>query len=376
MRRAFLFLTLSATLTSSALYAFPRQTGGTGGRATAVRTKCPRPSCGVSGDSATRAKQEQLFYKIDSLRWQFENTRLSAAERERIGTDLERTVLALQESIDQTMRTEVTFERMGPTPRSPSAMAGSKVAIAMPPGCRTPGYLGVTFDGLNGDDCINNERVVRFFEYPRVALVARSSPAERAGIVIGDTVVAFNGADVTREAISFTKLLVPESRLIVRVRRDGDAKDLAVTVGEAPAYYVLRSTPMPAMPPRAPSAVMTPERVRVQAAQPAPPAPATGFSMVWSSSDGVAGARVETISEGLGKTVGVKQGVLVLSADPGTPAYRSGLRDGDVILKADGRNVATVRGLLSVLARSGSGDDGVKLVVLRERKQKDVSLRW
>ena len=373
-RSAFFFLTLSATLTSSALYAFPRQTGGTGGRATAVRTRCPRPSCGVSGDSATRAKQEQLFYKIDSLRWQFENTRLSAVERERIGTELERTVLALQESIDQTMRTEVTFERMGPTPRSPSAMAGSKVAIAMPPGCRTPGYLGVTFDGLNGDDCINNERVVRFFEYPRVALVARSSPAERAGIVIGDTVVAFNGADVTREAVSFNKLLIPNARLIVRVRREGDAKDLPVIVGEPPPYYVLRSAPLPAVP-RGASTPGYPERVRVQAAPPAPIAPSPGFSFVWSSGDGIAGARVETITEGLDKTIGVKQGVLVLSAEPGTPAFRSGLRNGDVILKADGRNVATVRGLLSML-RYGNGDEGVRLVVLRERKERDVTLRW
>lgn len=370
MRRSTLLIAaVSVTFVTSSLDAIPIQGGSGGGRATTVRSRCPRPSCGMSGDSATRAKQEQLFYRIDSLRWQFENTRLSPAERERIGSELERTVLALQASLDHAMA-----ERMTVTAReAPPAMAGGRVAIAMAGGCRAAGYLGVTFDGLNEPGCRNNERVVRFYEYPRVALVERSSPAERAGMAVGDTVLAFNGTDVTRDVISFTKLLIPEARIVVRVRRDGDAKDLSVTVGEAPSYYVLRSAPFPGATPRPAQGV--PERVSVQAAPVAPRAPAQGFSMVWSTGDGVAGAHVAALSEGLGKPFGASQGVLVLSAAPGTPAFKSGLRDGDVILKADGRNVATVRGLLSVL-RNGYGEEGVKLVVLRERKERDVTLRW
>jgi serine protease Do len=97
--------------------------------------------------------------------------------------------------------------------------------------------------------------------------------------------------------------------------------------------------------------------------------------MVWVSNEGVAGARVETINEGLGKAIGVKQGVLVIRAQPGTPAYRSGLRDGDVVLSADGRQLVRVNDLRAIVAR-GDGEEGVKLVIVRERKRRDVTLRW
>ena len=157
--------------------------------------------------------------------------------------------------------------------------------------------------------------------------------------------------------------------------REGDAKELPVIVGEAPEYYVRRSTPLPARV-RVAYPTMPPEPVRVPG-EPMPPMPAVptprGGTM-WIFNNGVAGARVETISEGLGKALGAKQGVLVIRADPGTPAYRSGLRDGDVILQADGRSVVTVNALRQAV--EGAGDEGVKLRVLREKKQRDVTLRW
>lgn len=96
---------------------------------------------------------------------------------------------------------------------------------------------------------------------------------------------------------------------------------------------------------------------------------------MWIFNNGVAGAQVATVSDGLGKAVGVKEGVLVIRAEPGTPAFRSGLRDGDVILRADGRTVATVNALRQAVAE-GSGNEGVKLRILREKKQRDVTLRW
>jgi S1-C subfamily serine protease len=96
---------------------------------------------------------------------------------------------------------------------------------------------------------------------------------------------------------------------------------------------------------------------------------------VWVFQEGIAGAKVETISEGLGRAVGVASGVLVIRAAPGTPAYESGLRDGDVILSAGGTLVSTVRELRGVLEQEGD-EAGVKLVIVRERKQRDVTLRW
>ena len=104
----------------------------------------------------------------------------------------------------------------------------------------------------------------------------------------------------------------------------------------------------------------------------APPAMAT--TSVWVITDGVGGAKVETINAGLAKTIGVKAGVLVLRVGPGTPAFESGLRDGDVILRAAGRTIASVRELRALV--ENDSDDGVKLVIRRDRRERELTLRW
>ena len=98
------------------------------------------------------------------------------------------------------------------------------------------------------------------------------------------------------------------------------------------------------------------------------------MTSVWVFTDGVAGAKVETVTEGLGKALGVEGGVLVTRAGPGTPAARAGLRDGDVVIRAAGQQVNSVQQLRAALDRHDHGE-GVKLLILRERKQKEVTLR-
>jgi serine protease Do len=70
----------------------------------------------------------------------------------------------------------------------------------------------------------------------------------------------------------------------------------------------------------------------------------------------------------------VGRGVLVISVAPGVPASESGLVDGDVILKADGRDVGSVDDLRRVLVESD--DHVVKLDVARKGKTRQVTLKW
>jgi S1-C subfamily serine protease len=254
-----------------------------------------------------------------------------------------------------------------------------EIAIAVQSGFRrgTNGYLGVSFDGPGTDEIRQGERIIRFLDYPRIELVEPGSPAERAGIQEGDTLLALNGSDVREREISLTKLLVPDRRIVVRIRRDGNAKDLRVMVEQAPGYVMSRMAPMPAMAPMAvrvyPGEMLPRRPMRPGAAMAGTP-PEMAQS-VWIVNEAIGGAKLESITEGLGKALGTKAGVLVLRAAPGTPAYESGLRDGDVILKAAGRAVSSVRELRSVLV-DGDREEGVKVGILRERKQRDIVLRW
>ncbi len=169
-------------------------------------------------------------------------------------------------------------------------------------------------------------------------------------------------------------------RIRVRVRRDNEVRDVPVKVAPvrdiawrewAPGVPTPPGKPRTARAPRDPWSVVVPEPGRlpiVDATGPTPPA------IRIARFNGLGGAHMETITRGLGETIGVERGILVISVAPGVPAHESGLADGDVILRAEGRDVHTVHELRRLVADS----DGraVKLDVARKGKVRQVMLRW
>jgi predicted metalloprotease with PDZ domain len=355
-RRALMFLLLAASVMVPAL-AGAQATGGVRRRACA--------------DCEAEARRERALQRLDSLRTEFEHEKLTATQRRA----LEREVVVALRELESAARDMTLEQHMA---RAQALAATPRVAYSYTQ--RQPhGYLGVTFDGPNTEELRNDQRFIRFLAYPRIQLVEPSSPADRAGIRIGDTLVAMNGVDVQENEISLTKMLVPDEPLAVKLRRDGLTHDLRVVVGRAPQYVVQRWSPGPAVAAEAQGAIgeRTPQPTRVTVGvAPAPQArePRPAMTSVWVFTDGVAGAKVETVTPGLGKALGVAGGVLVTRAGPGTPAQRAGLSDGDIIVRAAGQRVNSVRELRVALDQHDHGD-GVKLVILRERKQKEVTLR-
>lgn len=332
---------------------------------------------------SSRIERERLLLKFDSLRYEFDHQRMTDAERDRLADEMHRTFMALQESLDDVTVRASAFgaARAGRLMARESERMAPEIAIAVQSGFRreSRGYLGVSFDGPNTEEIRRGgERIVRFLDYPRIALVEPSSPAERAGIQEGDTLLALNGNDVREREISLTKLLVPNQIVVVRVRREANAKDFRVTVKQAPGYVMSRMAPMAPMTPMSPMVRVYPGELLPRV--PIPPVaaiagtPPAMTQSVWIINEAIGGAKLESISEGLGKALGTKSGVLVLRAAPGSPAYESGLRDGDVILKAAGTSVSSVRELRALV--DGAHEEGVKLDILRERKQREVTLRW
>jgi serine protease Do len=79
------------------------------------------------------------------------------------------------------------------------------------------------------------------------------------------------------------------------------------------------------------------------------------------------GVKIQTLTEDIAEAQGVKEntGALVASVTPGSPAANAGVLDGDVILKFDGKEVTTMRGLPRLVALTPIGKD-VDVEVLRK----------
>jgi serine protease Do len=87
------------------------------------------------------------------------------------------------------------------------------------------------------------------------------------------------------------------------------------------------------------------------------------------------GVKIQTITEDIAEAYGVKEntGALVSSVTPGSPAAKAGLQDGDVILKFDGKDVSTMRGLPRLVAQTPIGKD-VDVELLRKGQKVTVKV--
>jgi S1-C subfamily serine protease len=105
------------------------------------------------------------------------------------------------------------------------------------PAAAATGYLGLTLSGAQLRLLEPDGVWVSHCEYPVVEAVDPGSPAARAGVQAGDTLVAFNSIDLRARAVSYPALLLPGTTLRLHLRRAGDVRVRAVVVaprGDAP----------------------------------------------------------------------------------------------------------------------------------------------
>ena len=372
-----------------------------------VKLRSPR----AETNDLSQQEFRRLQRTLDSLaRVYNESEALSASDRRRVEMNLSQTLTRLEWLADRaneagTARAdEMVRLRLAPgmAERAAAAMARSMMQVRELEAAVPRGWIGIVTQGAGTMPRLEDgEMIVRYFSYPRIMSVDPSSPAERAGLVPNDTLVAYDGRDVRENDISLTRLLRPSARVVVRVRRDGRVRDFPVTVAAAPSRiaqrrdeeargvqepWVVAGVPEGAMFPRTPlpSASMARASTRLAPTMAAPAAPSVAPSpnmppgFVFSSTTGgVAGAQLTTITDGLGRTIGVTSGVLVTSAPVGSPANESGMMDGDVIVKVEGqpvRNVAQVRSFVAMAA--DNGDRSVDVELLRQKKTVKIQLKW
>jgi serine protease Do len=250
------------------------------------------------------------------------------------------------------------------------------------------GWIGVSISGPSVQWVTpDGQATIRYCAYPEVVSVEPASPARRAGIVAGDTVLAYNGRDVTKTSVALDTLLVPGARVRMSVRREGRTEDRIVTIGRRPDIALVPSTnvPRPPAPPAPASFSITTRAGAVSAAAarganggavPARlPLPIVTSFTLGRDMGTLAGAQVVTVSDELRESLKLDRGLLVLKVAPDSPAYDSGLRAGDVIQTANGQVLTSPAGLARAM-QSSEQERTVRLELRREKKKKAVALRW
>lgn len=244
-----------------------------------------------------------------------------------------------------------------------AAFAGEAEA-ALPSSVVAPsGYMGLSLSGAQIRIVTPDGVMTSHCEYPLVETVDVGSPAARAGITTGDTLVAYNGRDVTEIAVNYPELITAGNTVRVRVRRAGKPREVPVVV--APRTDE-RTLVLERVDPRAGSRGSTrPVQGRLMLSSVAP----TMFDP--SAATVLAGAQFVNMDEEFASSLGLESGVLVLRVPSGTPAADAGLRGGDVVRSVNGtpvRDVTTLRRALQ-----GSRGDA-KLQVLAKGSVRTVVL--
>jgi serine protease Do len=85
------------------------------------------------------------------------------------------------------------------------------------------------------------------------------------------------------------------------------------------------------------------------------------------------GVKIQSITDELADTLGVPDntGALVASVTPDSPAAKAGIQDGDIILKFDGKDVTSMRGLPRIVAQTPIGKE-VDVEILRKGQKQNL----
>lgn len=303
-----------------------------------------------------------------------------------------------------------------------------QVVVQTPRGAETQvvvrkpqGYLGITYSADHRVELSDGRIVVSYDRYPAILSVEPGSPAARAGLAAGDTILAFNSSDVTADPFPMYDMLKPGARLAVRVRRNGIVRNLTVDVARRPgaetsvyAYRYSNATPDIAEEVRHEveraheEAQREVQRARRAQAREQSQARreieretqraqrelertqrelnrrATTPPIVYSllPGNGVAGAQVAPLNDDLADLVGVRRGVFVVSVNPNTPADRMGLRGGDVITAVGDSVVSDVAQLRRAIqleqrrVRNERAERATRFQVVRKHRRHKLTLRW
>jgi membrane-associated protease RseP (regulator of RpoE activity) len=205
-----------------------------------------------------------------------------------------------------------------------------------------PAVIGVQLDAESGKDGA------------RIQEVSPGGPADEAGVRVGDVITAINGTEVkgegtARQVLHLMHKVTPESKVHLRVAREGKPRDFVVTARRGMTFLGMQEPAIPPLPPM-------------------PPDFSGGgrtFGPVFIRGP-LGEMELATLTPQLGRYFGTDKGVLVVRAPKDFK-----LEDGDVILAIDGREPTSGSHATRIL---GSYQPGEKIAIKVMRQQKTVNV--
>ncbi len=196
-------------------------------------------------------------------------------------------------------------------------------------GFATRGWLGVSIQNVD-------QALARSFglSKPGGALVAQvggDSPAQKAGLLSGDIILEFNGRAVTYSSAlpPLVGAIAPGTTVDMLVLRDGEQRSMKVTI-----------EPLD-------------EGERVATAPVADPIEQSRL-----------GVEVAAVPDEQKEQMGISRGVVVSELKSGGAAAVAGIREGDVILSVNRKDVDSVEGLKAIVEAAPT-DDAIPVLIQR-----------
>jgi S1-C subfamily serine protease len=240
------------------------------------------------------------------------------------------------------------------------------------------GYLGVQTKD------VSKENMAQFglSEVRGVAVekVLENSPAANAGIMPGDVIVRFNGEEVTsvRKLTRLIGEVAPDHKAKIDVLRNGAKRDFDVTLGkrETPQLFNgsfnlenFPSVPGVSVLPRGEFPVMKNFPPLIDGGGDNP----RGFVFTTGASRQI-GINVTSLTKQLGDYFGAAEGkgLLINSVREDSPAAKAGLRAGDIIVEAEGKEIKNNVDLIRIINEKKEGD--VNLTIIRDRNRQTLTV--
>jgi serine protease Do len=208
--------------------------------------------------------------------------------------------------------------------------------------------------------------------------VLENSPAANAGLQAGDVILRFNNEEVTsvRKLTRLIGEVAPDHQITLAIVRAGGEREVNVTLGKRPAdlfefgKFDMR-VPMPQMQmpqmPQMPPIGNLPRMREI-------PVPNEGDLpvAVWRFGGRQIGVGATPLTKQLADYMGINEdkGLLITEVRENSPAARAGLKAGDVIVEADGKEVKGQMDLMRAINEKKEGD--ISLTIVRDKNRQTV----